>query len=213
MLHPHQHATIAAFELTASQYASTIGALSNYDSSYAALLELLHENDAVLDLACGPGNAGKFLRDHKQLSITGYDMSEAMLELARRNVPDGHFEKRSMLDMDAKKSFHAIVNAFGLPFLDKAQRPLCFAACARALQNQGLMYLSFMEGEHEGFEKTSFSPEREIYFHYHRKAQVLEELRDLGFSLIQEWELDFDIGDKGSLKDVVLIFRHTSPNS
>ena len=207
MLHSHQLDSIDVFDRCAPRFAATIGKLTNYDACYDALLALLREGDNVLDLACGPGNVAQYLRRHKSLSITGYDLSETMLKLAQENVPDGIFQKQSILDFTVDRRFDAVVNAFGLPFLDEEQRLLSFACCAQALREGGLFFLSFMEGSHSGFEKTSFSPDQEIYFHYHRKAEVLEELDSLGFKLLQKWELPFDNGEGGKLQDVVLILR------
>ena len=212
-LQPHQTDTIAAFGHTAEQYAASIGSLANYNSTYDALLDLLPAESHVLDLACGPGNVSRYLVERKPLRITGFDLAEPMLQLARRHIPTGHFEKRSLLELAGTGPFDTIVNAFGIPFLDRSQRVACFAGMASALRNGGLLYISFMEGDHAGFERTAFSPDREIYFHYHRKAEVLQELCDLHFELLQEWKLDFVIGNGAVLEDNVMILRYTNNNA
>lgn len=213
VLQPHQQSTIAAFGHAAEKYAATIGSLANYNTTYDALLQLLPAESQVLDLACGPGNVARYLLERKSLRITGFDLAEPMLEIAQSQVPNAHFEKRSMLELAGTGPFDAIVCAFGLPFLDRSQRPAFYAQVASALQRGGLLYISFMEGDHAGFERTHFSPDHEIYFHYHRKAEVVQELHALQFDLLQEWSLDFMLGNGSKLEDNVLIFRYTNSSS
>lgn len=176
------------------------------------MISMMNENDCVLDLACGPGNVSKYIKAKKNVGITGYDLAESMLELAKKNIPDGEFEIRSISDFDEAQKYDWIINAFGLPFLDRDQRVQSIQCSAKALKDNGYLYISFMDGASEGFEKLPFSGGQGIYFIYHKKDEVLNELMDNQFELVKEWELDFvkENGDK--LKDVVLILKKQLPN-
>lgn len=54
------------------------------------LLERLEPGSSVLDLGCGPGNP-EDVEIAKTRKVTGMDISRTQVDLARRNVPAGHF--------------------------------------------------------------------------------------------------------------------------
>jgi 2-polyprenyl-3-methyl-5-hydroxy-6-metoxy-1,4-benzoquinol methylase len=205
------HKTIKAFNDSAQNYENVIGSLSNYNHCYDEMIFMMKDNEHVLDLACGPGNVSKYIKKKINVKITGYDLAEGMLELAKLNVPDGKFEKRSIAEFNEEQKYDWIINAFGLPFLDKEQRIKSIQCSAQALKNNGHLFISFMDGTTEGFEKPSFSGGQEIYFIYHNKHEVLNELKAHQFALVKEWELDFDIGNGDKLKDVILIVQKKHP--
>jgi trans-aconitate methyltransferase len=61
----------------------------------------------VLDLGCGTG----LLLGHfpKQIERWGFDISEAMLQVARTNYPDCHFENQTLTDFKTPRPFELIV--------------------------------------------------------------------------------------------------------
>lgn len=210
VLQENLHRTIAVFDESAANYENTIGSLPNYNHCYDAMISMMNSNDRVLDLACGPGNVSKYIRSRIQVRITGYDLSDAMLELARTNVPDGTFTNRSITEFDELERYDWVINAFGIPFLDKEMRKQCIQRSSMALKRNGHLYISFMDGSKEGYEKPPFSGDREIYFIYHDKREVLGDLNAHQFELVKEWHLDFAAENGETLKDVVLILRKAS---
>jgi predicted TPR repeat methyltransferase len=210
MLNKFQIRSIEAFNNSAEKYANTIGCLENYNHCYDAMISLMNNNDRILDLACGPGNVSKYIRSKRNVIITGYDLAESMLILAKKNVPDAEFIQQSIVEFEDFNKYDWIINAFGFPFLDKVQRKNSLKCCSKAIKNDGFLYLSFMDGTKEGFEKPFFTENQEIYFYYHNKHEVLDELKMNGFELINEWEQDFDEGNGVVLKDVVLILKKTA---
>lgn len=64
-----------------------------------------NKGDHVLDVGCGYGHVAYLLKD-KGCTITGVDVSEACLDIARKNVNDvtfkkGYIEDLSMFDMES----------------------------------------------------------------------------------------------------------------
>src|SRR3954454_23213708 len=55
----------------------------------------------VCDLGCGPGHVARYLHDHG-VQVTGLDLSEAMVEQARRLNPDIAFRQGNMLALDVE---------------------------------------------------------------------------------------------------------------
>jgi trans-aconitate methyltransferase len=49
-------------------------------------------------LACGPGNISRYLSLRLELNVTGFDLSDSMLDIARENILDGRFMDRLIID-------------------------------------------------------------------------------------------------------------------
>lgn len=64
----------------------------------------------LLDVACGTGKHISFFK--KYFHCMGVDISEKMLEIARRNVPDVEFKKVNMVDMRLEKKFDILTCLF-----------------------------------------------------------------------------------------------------
>jgi ubiquinone/menaquinone biosynthesis C-methylase UbiE len=72
------------------------------------------EGKRVLDLGCGAGDLTRWLADHGALTVTGVDVSERMLEVARREVarPSVTFIRSSAEDAEfPTASFDLIVSS------------------------------------------------------------------------------------------------------
>ena len=205
MLKAHQLKTIRSYEKTAGRFRDTVALLDNYHETYDYLLSLLHAGDSVLDLACGPGNISGYLADRMGLRITGFDLSEQMLTLARERVPTGEFRVQSIIDFSRTVPVDLVINGFGLPYLDDEQVDSTLAASCRALKDGGYLYLSFMDGRGEGFETTSFGMDEEFYVHYHDRERVKEKLFGAGCTLLREWVLPYTEPDGSVTDDIILL--------
>lgn len=64
----------------------------------------------LLDIACGTGRHLNYLK--KDFKCTGVDISDQMLDIARKNFPDIRFIKADMIDLDLKEEFDAIICLF-----------------------------------------------------------------------------------------------------
>jgi ubiquinone/menaquinone biosynthesis C-methylase UbiE len=104
-LDTNQKLTIQAYDSSADHYMNTIGKLPNYDGTYDFIADMLPENARALDLACGPANISRYLLNKKNLDITGYDLSESMLAMARKTIPEGKFVNRSISSIMTHRRF------------------------------------------------------------------------------------------------------------
>ena len=75
------------------------------------VLEYKRSNgNELLDVACGTGHHLKYLRD--RFSCTGVDISEEILNVARKNVEDVVFKKADMTTLNLGKKFDVITCLF-----------------------------------------------------------------------------------------------------
>lgn len=203
-----QKQTIKAYNQSAHAFEGTIGKLDNYNHCYDYLVERLPlSGAAVLDLACGPANISLYLAKRRDFSLLGIDLSEGMLQEARKKFPQGNFLCKSIVDFSLPQHFDLVLNGFGLPYLNKEQRRQSLAASIKAMKPGGRFFLSFMEGDRQGFETPSFNKEVELYIYYHLRKEVEEELSQLGLSIEKSWELGYKEADGSITTDVVLIAR------
>ena len=201
---PDQLSTIETYDRAAKRYDETIAKLPNYDESYEYLAQTLADGDRVLELACGTAQISEYISKRKQISVTGFDLSEEMLAIARKRIPDGTFESRSIIDFSVNEKFDAVISGFGIPYLDDAQTVQCLTRAHAALRDGGLLYLSFMHGDSSGTETPSFCPDGSIYVYYHRESFIRGELERIGFDIIRQWEIPYSEPDGSITKDIVM---------
>lgn len=109
----------AGYDRIAAEYA----ALRDHDSSLPFLQRLdadLAPGSLVLDLGCGAGvPVDRWLIDRGH-RVIGLDISDAMLDLARRNVPEADYRRRDMAALaDGEFAVDAVVSFFAMFHLDR----------------------------------------------------------------------------------------------
>ena len=205
MMNKNQIETIESYNQSSKDFMDKIGSLKNYNETYDYLINLLNENDNVLDLACGPAQISRYLLDRINLNITGVDLSVEMLKIAKNNIPKGIFLNYSIVTFKPDISYNLIILGFGIPYLDKNQTIQYIKNCASMLIDNGYIYISFMDCDNEGFEKTSFGGENRFYIYYHKKENIKNILEDNGIEIIKEYTFDYNEKDGRITKDIVLI--------
>lgn len=148
----------------------------------------------ILDVGCGSGvPIARYLARHG-CTVTGIDASTALLEIARREVPDAHFVHGDMRDVEPGGTFDAIVawdTVFHIPRDDHA---LVFRRFAEWLRPAGLLLLSLGATAWEG---TSEMLGETFFYSGHDEATSRRLLDDSGFD-IEQWEID-DPSSRGHL--------------
>jgi SAM-dependent methyltransferase len=112
------------------------------------LVERLSPGARVLDAGCGTGlpTARQFAdAGHK---VTGVDISEEMLRLARREVPDAEFHHHDITDLDPTIGlFAAIVAFFSLLMLPRTEIPNVLTKIHDLLEPNGYFLLGMVEAD------------------------------------------------------------------
>jgi 2-polyprenyl-3-methyl-5-hydroxy-6-metoxy-1,4-benzoquinol methylase len=155
-----------------------------YNDSYDAFLELIVKTNAsVLEVGCGPGNITKYLLTKRtDLKIKGIDISEHMIELARKNNPTAEFEKMDCRQIDSlNKKYDAIVCGFCMPYLSNTDCIKLIADCKNLLNDSGILYLSFVAGNYENSGYISGSSGDRTYFYYHNLNNLETTLKSNDF--------------------------------
>ena len=98
-----------------AKYYDLIYSWKDYEKEAFVLKQFFSEHKKsdgtrLLDVACGTGHHIKFLKD--EYSCTGMDISEEILEIARRNVEDVEFIQADMTSFDLERKFDVITCLF-----------------------------------------------------------------------------------------------------
>jgi ubiquinone/menaquinone biosynthesis C-methylase UbiE len=106
------------------------------------LLSRLEPGSSVLDLGCGSGDPAdiEIARQHR---ITGVDISLAQIDLARQNVPAGHFLHGDLGSVEfPPSSFDAVVSFYTLEHLPRQEHAAILRRVCRWLKPGGWLLLS-----------------------------------------------------------------------
>lgn len=123
-------ATLVAYTHNAKAYADKFMDFEPYTQQIMEFAKLLDPGAKVLDLGCGPGNVAKHLYREKAVSITGVDLSDEMVDMARKNVP-GTFFTQDIRNIDFfPESFTAVVLSFCLVHLSYEEATQLLAKAA-----------------------------------------------------------------------------------
>ena len=102
---------MTSYDSFAKFYDAVMGEPTARVTLLQTLIQELHpETESVLELGCGTGAVLKHL--HPPYRIAGLDLSEGMLEVARRNVPDATFYQGDMSTFSLPMSFDVILCVF-----------------------------------------------------------------------------------------------------
>lgn len=120
---------------------------------YAPFLQLaladLPENARVLDLGCGPANLSFWLAERAEgLQVTGLDLAENMLDLARLALPSGNFLYRDARDLSGiSGQFDVVLCGFILPYIAPEDAVALLQDAAGLLVPGGTFFLSAYAGD------------------------------------------------------------------
>lgn len=147
------------------------------------VLERLAPGSAVLDLGCGSGDPAdvEIARAH---AVTGVDISQAQIELARRNVPSGTF-----IHGDAGSvafpagSFDAVVSFYALEHLPREEHGPLLRRIHGWLRPGGWLLIGTEADDAEGVVSEWLGVP--MYFSSFGPEMVVRLAREAGFEIVE----------------------------
>ncbi|MFK8045211.1 MAG: class I SAM-dependent methyltransferase [Crocinitomicaceae bacterium] len=198
------------FNKRANGYATKFASVAQYHDGFDFLCKQLTESSSILDLACGPGNISNYLHSIRpDLKILGVDLAPKMLEIAKVNNPASQFQVGDIRELKSlNQKFEAIVLGFGMPYLSKDEVEKVINDMNHVLSENGIVYISTMEGKYEesGFQKSSDGKD-EMFIYYHEPEYIQTFMQNSGFKII--WEKHQPYFENGSLRftDYIVVAR------
>ncbi|MFA7446395.1 MAG: class I SAM-dependent methyltransferase [Flavobacteriaceae bacterium] len=189
--------TFETWNNIASIYQDKFMELDLYNATYDFICSVIDKPKAkVLEIGCGPGNITKYLLTKRpDFNIFGIDIAPNMVELAKQNNPTANFaimDCRKIKSLD--KKFDAIIGGFCLPYLSQTECKELISNSYDLLDDNGLIYLSFVEGEPDKSEFKVGSGGR-VYFNYYKLDDLQKQLNKHKFKELKTFKVKYKISE------------------
>lgn len=203
--------TIASYNKSADRFAEKFMDFESYKSKFLDFQKrYLQSSKTILDLGCGPGNLSKLLFDaDSSYEITGIDLSEEMIRLAKENVPFGTFIVSDLRNIGSLKKSDAVIASFCIVHLSDEEAGAFLETMCGLINPGGFLYLSFMSGSRSGYETTCFS-DNDIYFNYFDKHTISGILESCSMTVLEIIEDEYHEQDGQATTDVFIFAQKKS---
>ena len=186
--------TFETWNKIASLYQDKFMDLNLYNDTYDFICSSIEKDKAkVLEIGCGPGNITKYLLSKRpDFDIYGIDIAPNMVELAKKNNPSASFaimDSRQIDEINTK--FDGIVCGFCLPYLSQRDTQKLIKDCYNLLNENGLIYLSFVEGDPIKSNFQVGSSGDRMYFYFHSLEELTEQLLKNNFEQINVFKVNY----------------------
>jgi SAM-dependent methyltransferase len=185
---PSAASTAAGYDRVAAEYARRIyGELEAkpFDRAFLDGLAKRIPTGEVLDLGCGPGHVGRYLRE-RGIPGRGLDISYEMIRLARELNPTVEFQQGDMRELPFPDGFFAgIVAFYSMIHFEPADLESVFTELRRVLRPGGLLALAFHVGDEVRHVDELWGIKTSLDFVFFEPAQVAAALRAAGFEDIE----------------------------
>lgn len=181
--------------------------LSLYDETYDFFCNTLKQEQVnIFEIGCGPGNITKYLLSkNPNLKITGIDIAPKMIELAKANNPSANFEVMDTRELSTlNQKFNAIMCGFCLPYLSEEDCSKLINDSAKILLNDGILYLSFVQGKHSESGFISGSTGDRTYFYYHTLENIINQLLIHHFDVIKLFNVNYPKAENIEIHTIII---------
>lgn len=176
--------TISSYNKTAEEYYKLVSKFELLPE-VAAFVNLVKNKGTILDLGCGPGHHSKYF-SNIGFKVTGVDLSEEMIEIAKRVSPNSDFQIMDILELNSNKdSFDGIWASASLLHIPKNRIKSVLIKLNEILTNQGILYISLKEGKgSELFSDIRYGGVDKFYVYY-QLDEIQNILKDVGFNILE----------------------------
>ena len=208
---PYQE-TFETWNQLAQLYQDRFMDLDNYNATYDFICNTLSaEQIKVLEIGCGPGNITKYLLNKRpDLKVLATDVAPNMVALAKANNPSAEFEVLDSRQLhQIKTKYDALIAGFCIPYLSTEDCKKLIADASVLINQKGLLYLSFVEGDPQqsGFQ-TGSSGDR-AYFYFHDLNTIEKYCIDQQFEILQIFKIPYTKSNQSTEVHTVLITQHS----
>ena len=142
----------------------------------------------VWDFGCGPGQTTKYLKN-LGIEISGLDLSEKILEQARRVHPEIHFRKGNILEPEFENdSIAGVVAFYVIVHFTEEQVGIAFREVFRVLQPGGIFLFTYHIGEESIHLDEFLGKKVNIDVMFFTTDFIFSCLKDSGFEKIEIFE-------------------------
>ncbi len=202
--------TFETWNKVASLYEDKFMDLDFYNETYDFICNLIEKDNAkLLEIGCGPGNITKHLLSRRpDFNVFGIDIAPNMVELAKKNNPNASFaimDCRQISNLETK--YDGIVCGFCLPYLSQTDCKIFISDCYNLLNENGQLYLSFVEGDPNKSDFQVGSTGDRTYLYFYNLDRLTEELKKNNFEQIKVFKVDYKKSENEMDVHTILIVK------
>ena len=210
--------TIDIFDVNAELYQSQYMNVDLYADTLDIFCEQLYKMESsILEVGCGPANVTKYLLNKRpDLKILATDLSEKMLELAKKNITNVEFKKLDFRDIESLgKKFDGMVCAFCVPYLSKNELEQFVSNSSEIIKENGVLYISTMEDENEKseFKKASNGKGKSLFINYYTADYLIGILEKNNFKITKLKRKVYRDKNENKVTDLIIIAKKTLHNT
>lgn len=194
--------TFETWNNIASVYQDKFMKMDLYNDTYDYICNSVTKPKAkLLELGCGPGNITKYLLSERpDFDIFGIDIAPNMIELAKKNNPTANFAVMDVRQINSLKiKYDGIIGGFCLPYLSHIESKDLISRSYDLLNESGLIYLSFVEGD-PGKSDFKVGGGGRVFFHFHSLDNLKKRLIATKFDEIRTFKVPYKTSETG--KDI-----------
>jgi len=151
-------------------------------------ISLLKPGANILDVGCGAGVKSNYLIQ-KGLPVTGIDLSEKMIELAKKHVPNGIFYVQDLYQLaNLEKTFDGVFAQAVLLHIPKNRISEVMKLLAAKIKPGGYLYVAVKERrpsepEEEIVKENDYGYPYERFFSYFTKEEMEKKFQELNLQI------------------------------
>ena len=202
--------TFETWNKLAALYQEKFIHLDLYNDTYDFFCNLMtNQNATILEIGCGPGNISKYLLSKRpDLKIFGIDIAPNMIALARENNPDATFEIMDCRNIDhIQMKYDGIIAGFCLPYLSHIDSQKFIYDTYHLLNENGIIYLSFVECDPGKSDFQASSSGDRAYFYFYHLVDLTSQLKRNNFDQIKVFHVDYQKSNNQIETHTVLIAK------
>ncbi|WP_167396572.1 class I SAM-dependent methyltransferase [Leptospira ellinghausenii] len=182
---------------------------SLYNETYDFFCDSLPISSKILDLGCGPGNITKFLSNKRNdFEIEGTDISVNMINLAKLNNPSLKFFVSDIRKFNVQKiKYNGIISGFCLPYLSLSDIRNLIPKLHNSLKKNGILYISFVQGNPDDSGIKIGKDGRKLYFFYHDINEIKNLLVDSKFRSEKFYSIEYQNNDNSFDTHIIIISK------
>ena len=188
-----QEAQATAFDRIGERYDEAFPHKEGQLEAGEWLIRRLRQGARVLDVGCGTGLPTARRLVDAGCDVTGIDISEGMLQLARRDVPEATFRRLDAADLPAKGieagGFEAVVAFFSLLMLTRDEIPPTLRKIHELLEPDGHFLLSMVEADVDEM-PLQFLGNR-VWVSGYLRDELRQIVADAGFDVLDQDHLTY----------------------
>lgn len=144
---------------------------------------LIPKNQRVCEMGCGPGEIAAFLLE-QGVNISGLDISENMIETAKKLNPKIDFYQGDMLDLNfSDESFSGIVAFYAIVHFGHKEIEAAFREFKRILLPGGYVLFSFHVGNEVIHTENFLDKDAPLDFYFFDPDEIIKIIEKIKFSI------------------------------